>query len=297
MEYNELKVTNANKKEKIYSYLKRNGFSENYVKNLRKKEGYILLNDQIAHSDHIVNNGDVLKLYKNPNAKSSIMQVNLPLDIVYENDDFIVINKPSGLTTSASKSHYDNNLSGAVLAYMVKSDPNFVVRIIGRLDKDTSGLIVVAKHSIVSNILSQKDVIKKTYFALAAGKIDKEILVDKNILTTQNEMGYNNLKREISPLGKPAITYVKPIAFDGENTLCKINIDYGRTHQIRVHMSSINHPLLGDEVYGTKSKKINHTALTCSEIDFELFGVHYNFSVPLADDIKRVFNNGQMCLA
>lgn len=268
MEYNIIKIENIEKKDTVYTYLKRAGFSENYVKNLRKKEGYILLNDKIAHTDFIIKNGDVLKLNKNPNTKTSIMHCIIPLDVVYEDNDILVINKPSGLTTSPSRSHYTENLSGAILAYMSKKDNNFVVRIVNRLDKDTAGLVMIAKHSTIAKLLNENTEINKTYYAICTGEISKKLLINQPIETTKNELGYNNHKRVISPKGKPAITYVTPLLFDGANTLCKINIEHGRTHQIRVHLSHIGHSLLGDELYGQKSELISHTALACCEIAF-----------------------------
>ena len=268
MEYNKVEVKNAYEKDTIYTYLKRIGMSENYVRNLRKKEGYILLNGKIAHTDFKINDGDMIEVCKSPNTKTSIMQCVIPLDVVYEDDDILVINKPSGLATSASRSHFSENLSGAILSYMSPKYENFVVRIINRLDKDTAGLVIVAKHSLICKLLNEDGLIEKNYYAICTGKIDYNVIINKNIATVKNELGYNQHKRIISDNGKPAITYVQPISYDGENTLCKINIQHGRTHQIRVHLSSIGHPLLGDEIYGMKSNKINHTALVCKEISF-----------------------------
>lgn len=267
MEFNLEVVKNCKEKQTIYTYLKSIGYSENYVKNLRKKEGYIYLNEQVAHTNFIVKNGDVLKLYKNPNTKTSIMQCILPLNIVYEDEHILVVNKPSGLCTLASRSHYKENLSGAIINYMLNKDSNFVVRIVNRLDKDTAGLVIIAKHSLISKLLNETQ-INKTYYAICTGEIKNTTTINEKIETTLNEFGYNNHKRVISPNGKDAITHCTPIIFDGENTLCKINIKYGRTHQIRVHMSHIAHPLLGDELYGTKSNEISHTALVCKEITF-----------------------------
>lgn len=268
MNFNVTIVSNAEKKDTIYTYLKKIGFSENYLKNLRKAEGYIRLNGEIAHTNNKVKDGDKIETIQNPNTKTSIMHCIVPLDIVYEDSDIIVINKPSGLSTSASRSHYLENLTGAILNYMKEKDGNFVVRIINRLDKDTAGLVIVAKHSLCAKKLNEETNIKKTYYAIATGKINSSVVVNKNILTTINELGYNNHKREISEVGKPAITYVTPLLFDGENTLIKVQIEHGRTHQIRVHLSSIDHALLGDDLYGKKSNKISHTALACNEISF-----------------------------
>ena len=268
MKYNKVIVENVEEKDTIYTYLKRNGFSENYVRNLRKQEGYILLNGESAHTDFKIKNGDVIETICNPNTKTSIMHCIIPLNVVFEDEHVVVIDKPSGLSTSASRSHYTQNLTGAIMHYMKDKDENFVVRIINRLDKDTAGLVIVAKHSLASKLLNEKTEITKTYYAICTGEIKDSITINEPIETTLNELGFNNNKRIISPSGKPAITHCTPLAFDGENTLCRITIEHGRTHQIRVHMSHIGHALLGDELYGKKSSIISHTALVCKEISF-----------------------------
>ncbi|MBQ3494239.1 MAG: RluA family pseudouridine synthase, partial [Clostridia bacterium] len=275
-----------------YTYLKNNGFSENYVKNLRKKEGYIILNNEVVFMNHKINNGDVLKIFKNPNTRSCISVCSITLDIVYEDDDLLVINKPSGLATMPSRSHYANNLSGAILNYMITKQDNFVVRIVNRLDKDTAGLVIVAKNSLVCNYLNNSNDIHKKYYAVCEGVLENNtITINKHIATQKNVYGFNSNKRVISAEnGKPAITYVKLEKQYKNYFLASMTLEYGRTHQIRVHMSSISHPLLGDELYGNKSELINHTALVCKEIEL----VHpttkqkMHFEVPFPNDFKFV---------
>lgn len=290
--YNKVSVKNSLDGETIYLYLKRNGFSENYIKHLRKKEGYIKLNGEIAFTNKIVKNGDILELYKNPNTKSWHNICTVPLNIVYEDDDILTIKKPSNMPTIPSKLHLSYNLVGAINNYMLKKDSNFTVRIINRLDKETSGLVCVAKHSVISNLLNENDYIQKTYLAIVTGKIEKEIIIEKGIMTTKNELGINNHKRIISDEGKKAITYVKPVGFDGENTLCEFKLKNGRTHQIRVHMASINHPLLGDSLYGETSDKISHTALVCYKMKIlnPITKKEINLKIDLPNDFKKAFN-------
>lgn len=292
MKFNTIIVKDCEEKETIYKYLKRNGFSENYMRNLRKQVGFIKLNGVTAFTNAYVKNNDILELCKNPNTKSGIMQNIIPLNIVFEDDDILVVNKPSGLASTPSRSHSQDNLSSAIMNYMSKQDDNFVVRIVNRLDKDTSGLVCVAKHSLISNLLNSNDYISKTYFALCTGKISSNTIIDKPIATTTNELGYNNQKREISPQGKDAITYVTPLAFDGENTLCKMQLKFGRTHQIRVHLASISHALLGDKLYGVESEKINHSALVCAKMKIfnPLTNQTIDLSIDIPNDIKTAFS-------
>lgn len=292
MKFNTIIIKDCEEKETIYKYLKRNGFSENYMRNLRKQVGFIKLNGATAFTNAYVKNNDVLELCKNPNTKSGIMQNIIPLNIVYEDDDILVVNKPSGLTSTPSRSHLQDNLSSAIMNYMTQQDTNFVVRIINRLDKDTAGLVCVAKHSLISNLLNSNDYITKTYYAICTGEISSNLIIDKPIATTINEYGYNNQKREISPQGKNATTYVTPLSFDGENTLCKMQLKFGRTHQIRVHLASVNHALLGDSLYGIESAKINHTALVCAKMQIfnPLTNQTINLSIDIPDDIKSAFS-------
>lgn len=292
MSYNKVIVENSQEKDTIYTYLKRIGFSENYVKNLRKKEGYILLNGNTAHTDFKIKNGDQIETIQNPNTKTSIMQCITTLNIAYEDNGILVINKPSSLSTSASRSHYTENLTGAILNYMSKKDDNFVVRIINRLDKDTAGLVIVAKHSLMSKLLNEETKINKTYYAICTGEIKNNITINAKIETTLNEFGYNNHKRIVSENGKDAITHCTPILYDGENTLCKLTIEHGRTHQIRVHMSHIGHSLLGDELYGEKSNLISHTSLVCKEISFihPISNKKMELSVPFEQEFINAFN-------
>ena len=272
---------------KVYYFLKDIGLSENYITNLRKVSGYILINGKVATMASPLKANDVLSINSSPNDKTNVQPCDIPLDIVFEDEHLLIVNKPSGLSCMPNRSHYTNNLAGAICHYMRKAD-NFTLRILNRLDKDTAGLIIVAKDSIAYQKIKNID---KTYFALCKGKIDTDIEINKNILTLQNN-GINEQKRIVSEDGKPAITYVKPVIFNQKYSLIKAKIQHGRTHQIRVHLSSIGYPLLGDELYGEKSEIISHTALVCKEISF----VHpitlksLNFTIPFPTDFQAAIN-------
>lgn len=248
----------------VYYFLKDSGFSENFITNLRKVKGFILINDQIATTKSVLPKGSVLSICNNPNPKTAIMQCILPLDIVYEDAYYLLLNKPANISTMPNRSHYSNNLAGAICGYMQNKQPGFTLRILNRLDKDTSGLILVAKNAI-----AQKEIkdIEKTYLAICEGKIDKACTISKPILTLQ-ENGVNARKRVISEKGQKAETFITPLKFLDDSTLLSIRLHFGRTHQIRVHLSSIGHPLIGDQIYGKKSEKINRTALHCSQMSF-----------------------------
>lgn len=268
----------------VYFFLKSNGFSENFITNLRKKEGYIKVNDNIVNIRKPLSQGDELCIEDSPNTKTSIMHCILPLNIVYEDEYYLIVNKPSGLDCMPNKSHYSSNLAGAI-CYYFNDKENFVLRIINRLDKDTAGLILVAKSSI-----AQKDVkdIKKTYYAVCKGKIDKDIVIDKKIETIVNG-GINEKRRIVSEQGKEAKTFVHPIKIGENYSLLALSLIHGRTHQIRLHLSSISHPLVGDELYGEKDEEVNHTLLICKEFSFfhPYLNKTLNFEIDFPEDFKK----------
>lgn len=253
-----------NLSKNVYYFLKNKGFSENYISNLRKTPSSILLNGVSANTRTKLNIGDKLEILTSPNAKTEIKPCILPLDIVYEDTYYLLIYKESGISCMPNKSHYDLNLAGGIVEYMKNKDDNFTLRIINRLDKDTAGFILVAKNSLA---LQEVKNINKTYFAICEGEIKENIVINKKIETI-SQNGINLHKRIISPKGKDATTYVYPIAHSNEYSLISLTLVHGRTHQIRLHLASIGHPLLGDEIYGHKSELLSHTALICNKFSF-----------------------------
>ena len=268
--------------DSVYYFLKDNGFSENFITNLRKVKGYILIDNQIATTKSFLPKNATLSICNNPNQKTTIMHCILPLDIVYEDAYYLLVNKPSGISTMPNRSHYSENLGGAICHYLQNNQPDFTLRILNRLDKDTSGLVLVAKNSI-----AQKDIknIEKTYLALCEGVIDEPCTISKPILTVRDN-GVNQQKRVVSEQGQAATTFVLPIKTIENTTLLSITLKQGRTHQIRLHLSSIGHPLVGDALYGKASDRINHAALCCNKFSFyhPYLKKKLSFSAPLLQD-------------
>lgn len=250
------------KKPTIYFYLINNGFSQNYIKKLRNTPNSIILNDKFVTIRQEISIGDTLKLLKNPDKKSKILECDGNLEILFEDDDYLVVNKPHNLACMPTRSHYTSNLGGQICKYMNKEE-NFVLRIINRLDKETAGIVVVAKNTLAYNNIT----LNKTYYALCEGNIAEKLTINEPILTVV-ENGINQHKRIVSKDGKNAITHVFPIKNFETFCLVKLVLETGRTHQIRVHMSHIGHPLVGDCVYG---KPENHAFLLLKKISFVHF--------------------------
>lgn len=275
--------------QNIYYFLKNQGFSENFISNLRKTWGNFVLNDEIVNIRKPLHEGDLLKINSSPNKKTTIMQSVIPLDIVYEDKYYLLINKPSGLSCMPTRSHFNHNLAGAICFYMSKKDNNFVLRIINRLDKDTAGIIIVAKDSISQNKISN---IEKTYHAVCTGVLKYPIQINTPIKTISIN-GKNQLKRIIAPDGKEASTFITPLKTFNNHTLISAKIIHGRTHQIRLHSSSAGHSLVGDEIYGQKSTLITHTALICKDVSFfhPYLNKQLHFEVDYPDDFKSLLNS------
>lgn len=275
-------IVKLEKPTTVYFYLKNLGYSENYIKNLRKNYDGILLNGQFVTLRARLSNNDILQISNSCQPKTKIPASSGKLDIVFEDNDFLIVNKPHGIACMPSRSHYHENLGGQICAYMQTKDQNFVLRILNRLDKDTAGLVVVAKNVLACNNIS----LEKEYHAICHGTFEThKFAIDKPILT-KVENGINVMKRVVSPLGKPAITHVKVLKIFDNLSLLSLTLETGRTHQIRVHLSSIGHPLLGDKLYGEST--LTHTFLVLKKIRFQHFktGKLVEFEIPYPNDWK-----------
>lgn len=206
---------------------------------------------------------------------------NMDIEIVYEDKDIIVLNKPPFLPVHESRNHIGDTLSNFV-SYHTNEDTAF--RAVFRLDRDTSGLVLVAKHELAASKLAGK--IDKDYYAVAGGIVSSSGTVDKPIARCSNSI----IKRKIDESGDNAVTHYYPISNKNGNTLLRFKLETGRTHQIRVHMESIGHPLLGDSLYGGDCTTISRQALHCKDIYFShpITGKNIHISSDFPDDIKGV---------
>lgn len=299
--YEEFTITNCQslKKPTIYFWLKSIGLSESYISQLRRQKDSIVLNDNNANLKTQISDGDKLNIANNPTEKTNFYNTNFSnLSIVYEDEDYLIVNKPHNLACIPTKSHYNDNLGAQVCSYMQKENQGFVLRIINRLDKETAGLVVVAKNLFAYKNLSN---LQKEYFALCHGNLSStQMTINKPILT-RNINGINIMKREISEEGKQAITHVELIKNFDKYCLVKFHLETGRTHQIRIHMSHINHPLIGDTIYSDKAidsqiqPTPEHTMLLLKLISFKHFRTNQIISLEInfPEEWKQYLKNYQ----
>ena len=218
------------------------------------ENGYVLVNGRAVAKNYRMRLGDTLEIGEMPIKELSLEAENIPLDIVYEDNDIIVINKPSGMDVHPAVGNESGTLVNALLYHCKDSlsGINGVVRpgIVHRIDKDTSGLLVVAKtdsaHIFLSSLLKDHG-IKRTYHAIVAGRL-KEPQGTVNAPIARHPV--DRKRMAVVAGGKEAITHYELISELGAFSYVKFNLETGRTHQIRVHTSHIGHPIIGDTVYG-----------------------------------------------
>ena len=238
----------------------------------------------------------VVRIYEDVDNASEIVPWDEPIDIVYEDEDLILVNKPGDMVVHPSYAHFRDSLSNALAGYYEKTGQNHVIRTIGRLDRETSGLIIFAKNRHSAAVLSnQKENMsrRKEYLALCSGVFEeKEGTIDAPI---GQEEGVRMI-RKVMDSGKEAITHYRVIRQLKDFALVRLHLDTGRTHQIRVHMKHIGHPLLGDNLYGqdiADNHGMKRAALHAAHLEFlqPVSGQELSFEADLPGDMEELLKN------
>ena len=264
-------------------------FTRSKVKNLLDKE-MCASSGKILKPRDLTKEGQVVEVEIDGPIEMDIKPVEIPLDIVYQDDDIAVINKQQGLTVHQGSGTDDNTLVNALLYHLDNlSGINGVIRpgIVHRIDKDTSGLLVVAKnddaHVKLSKQIEEKTC-KRTYYALLEGVVKKDNGVIDTFIDRHKK---DRTKMAVSDSGRRAITNYKVVKRYKEHTLCEFNLQTGRTHQIRVHAKHIGHPVVGDMTYGFKNQrfKLDGQLLHAIKLQFvhPKTGETVSFDAPLPD--------------
>ena len=275
-----IEVTDIVGEMKLSDYLKRNcGFSGALI--TKVKYGGVSVSGETVTMRKAVKVGDIIEISLPEEKNEEIAPVDIPLNIVYEDEYILVVNKPCGMPTHPAKTVKVPTLANAVVNY-VKG--NFVFRAINRLDSGTSGLVIIAKDAYSAAKLGRAmkmGEIKKKYLALLSGiPTPNEGRIDAPI---ERECE-GSLKRVVRCDGKESITDYKVIGEHGENAICELTLHTGRTHQIRVHMAYIGHPLLNDFLYGKDEGGIYF--LHCYEITLPHPKTNLPFTLMCEREIK-----------
>ena len=249
------------------------GFSKRAITALKSREDGILLNGYHATVRAVIKPNDVLEINSEDlesDAEKLVPSSVLP-DIVYEDEHIVALNKPPFMPTHQSQGHFYDTLANSLAYYYSLSGRPFVFRSVNRLDRNTSGIVLVAKDRLSASRLSaqmKRDGIKKTYLAILDGELpNDEGIIETHIRRKEKSIILREVCKECED-SKLAITHYKVIAKRGGYSLVKAAPITGRTHQLRVHFSSLGTGILGDDLYGSSSELISRHALHAHELCF-----------------------------
>lgn len=263
-------------------------FSRRLSRKLELKEG-LYVNGKATKLSKRLSKGDVLSIEFDED-EDEYDAVNIPIDIIYEDNDLLVVNKPPFMVVHPTKSHQNNTIANGVAYYFKEKNIKRKVRLVNRLDMNTSGIVIIAKHPYAHNELANQmksNLVEKYYYAVVEG-IVKE---DKGIINEPiARLNPEDIIRVVDPSGKECITHFFVESTKDNMTLVKLKLETGRTHQIRVHMKHIGHPIIGDTLYGTESNLINRQALHCYEMKFRqpITDEEITITCPMPEDMKKL---------
>ena len=289
-------IVESEEQKRIDAYISENTeYSRTAVQRLIEEEK-ITVNGKKEKASYKVQNGDIIEIEEEPAREIKLKAQDIPLQILYEDKDIIVVNKPKGMVVHPANGNPDGTLVNAVMAICKDSLSGIggEIRpgIVHRLDKNTSGAIIIAKNDKAHINLSEQlknHEIKKTYIALVRG------IVKENNATINMPIGRSKKDRkkmDVDKNGKEAITHFKVLKRYKDCTLLEINIETGRTHQIRVHLSHIGYPIIGDEVYSNGKNKwnIEGQCLHAKSLDFKhpITGKNMHIEAPIPEYFENI---------
>ncbi|MGP4041156.1 RluA family pseudouridine synthase [Gracilibacillus sp. D59] len=268
------------------------GISRRILTAIKFEGGKLLVNNSNVTVRHQLSESDVVEVVFPPEKRSELLVPEpIPIDIVYEDDDVLVLNKAPHMATIPSYHHPSHTLANGIIYHYNQQHIPYTVHVVTRLDRDTSGLLLIAKHRYSHSILFQDQhnaTVNRRYQAIVAGQLTEK----KGVLAYPIDRAPNSIiERMVSSTGKKAVTHYQVKEELEDTSLVEIRLETGRTHQIRVHFSSIGHPLIGDSLYDGDTTKLQRQALHCHKLAFNhpLTKERMEFEIPLADDLEEVW--------
>lgn len=277
---------------RVEQFLRRKRYSGQNLSEIKRMPKSILVNGVHYYMRQELSTGDHLqvRICETQNSEK-IPPTKLPLDIIYEDEDLLVLNKPDGMPIHPSLNNYTNSMANALAYYFQSQGKPFIFRCCNRLDRDTSGLTIVSKHLVSGSILSDMTKyreVHREYLAIARGS------VTPSEGTIQAPLGRKEgtiIERTVDwEHGEDAVTHYKVVKEANGHSLVSLRLETGRTHQIRIHMKYLGYPLIGDYLYNPDMEYMTRQALHSHHMEFThpITGEHMSFTAPLPEDMVRV---------
>lgn len=277
---------------RVEQFLRRKRYSGQNLSEIKRMPKSILVNGVHYYMRQELSTGDHLqvRICETQNSEK-IPPTKLPLDIIYEDEDLLVLNKPAGMPIHPSLNNYTNSMANALAYYFQSQGKPFIFRCCNRLDRDTSGLTIVSKHLVSGSILSDMTKyreVHREYLAIARGS------VTPSEGTIQAPLGRKEgtiIERTVDwEHGEDAVTHYKVVKEANGHSLVSLHLETGRTHQIRIHMKYLGYPLIGDYLYNPDMEYMTRQALHSHHMEFThpITGEHMSFTAPLPEDMARV---------
>ena len=277
---------------RVEQFLRRKRYSGQNLSEIKRMPKSILVNGVHYYMRQELSTGDHLqvRICETQNSEK-IPPTKLPLDIIYEDEDLLVLNKPAGMPIHPSLNNYTNSIANALAYYFQSQGKPFIFRCCNRLDRDTSGLTIVSKHLVSGSILSDMTKYREVhqeYLAIARGS------VTPSEGTIQAPLGRKEgtiIERTVDwEHGEDAVTHYKVVKEANGHSLVSLRLETGRTHQIRIHMKYLGYPLIGDYLYNPDMEYMTRQALHSHHMEFThpITGEHMSFTAPLPEDMARV---------
>ena len=269
----------------LWDYLRKEiKFSRRNLNRL-KSNGLILLNGEVVYKNRLIKFGDEIKIFSRDEPSENVIPEFMELDIIYEDTYIIAINKAAGLPVHPTRRYITGTIANGLVYYWNSKGRDIKIMPINRLDKNTSGILLFAKNPHIQHLMAIENAIYlREYIAIVEGYVSE----DEGIINKPIAKEPHSIKRIINPEGQNALTLYKVKNRNNKGSLLKVQLCTGRTHQIRVHMSSIGHPIFGDDLYGGDKELIKRQALHGKNFGFvhPITKVKLKISAPLPKDIK-----------
>ena len=293
----EKKVEDVVEGTKLREYLKREmGISTRLIRSASIQKR-IFINNEVVKMNRVIKNGEIIKIDLEKEESQNIAPEKIDIDIVYEDEDILVVNKKPFMVVHPTKTYQSGTLANGVINYFMESNQKCIVRLVSRLDMNTSGLIIIAKnqfsHGMLSKAMSENKV-EKRYLAIVHGIFkEKQGTIDKPIYRPEGIE--NGTRRVVDERGQRSITHYKVVEEFSDSSLVECKLETGRTHQIRVHLSYLGHPIYGDVLYGDGDNEgdlIERQALHAYGLDFKSPRTEKELSLraDLPDDMKGLID-------